>query len=117
MVEEGRTTSTNVVLDPRLAKEAKGMPISLQLEEVPLETAVKLLAELANLGSVRVGNVLFVTTPQRADKLRADPDLLPPGSGVPDIQVVPGFNPGNPGAVPAVPPMAVPAPPAPAPAK
>src|SRR5436189_26371 len=34
-----RSTGTNLVLDPRVPKEAKAAPITLQLEDVPLETA------------------------------------------------------------------------------
>jgi hypothetical protein len=53
---------------------------------VPLETAVRLLAEMAGLKPVRVGNVLFVTKKETANELRADPDLQQPG------------QPGQPGA-------------------
>jgi type II secretory pathway component GspD/PulD (secretin) len=67
-----KNTPANLVLDPRVAKEAKAAPLTLQLENVPLETAVRLMAEMASLKSVRVGNVLFVTTEARADKLRAE---------------------------------------------
>jgi hypothetical protein len=64
-------TGTNLVIDPRQADKAKSK-ISIQLDDVTLETAVRLLTELADLSSVRVGNVLFVTTEARADKLRKE---------------------------------------------
>ena len=52
------------------------------LDEVPLETAVRLMAELANLKPVRLGNVLFVTSEDRADKLKADTEVpMPLGGG------------------------------------
>jgi hypothetical protein len=71
----GRASAVNLVLDPRVPKPAREVKVTLELEEVPLETAVFLVAELAELKSVRVGNVLFVTTAERADKLRNDPDV------------------------------------------
>jgi hypothetical protein len=73
-----RETATNLLVDSRAAKEAK-MEVSLQMEDVPLETAVRLMAEMAGLKPVRVGNVLFVTTKTNAAEMRADPDLTQPG--------------------------------------
>jgi hypothetical protein len=69
-----RETAANLILDSRAEKEAKA-PVSLQLEDVPLETAVRLLAEMAGLKPVRIGNVLFVTKKEIANELRNDPDL------------------------------------------
>jgi hypothetical protein len=69
-----RETAVNLILDSRVEKEAKSA-VSLELEDVPLETAVRLLAEMAGLKPVRVGNVLFVTDKKNANEMRADPDL------------------------------------------
>jgi hypothetical protein len=77
-----RETGANLVLDSRIEKEAKA-PVSLELEDVPLETAVRLLSEMAGLKPVRIGNVLFITDKKNAAELRADPDLAPPGPVVP----------------------------------
>ena len=55
-----------------MEKEAKA-PVSIQLEDVPLETAVRLLAEMAGLKPVRVGNVLFVTKKETANELAPTP--------------------------------------------
>ena len=44
--------------------------MTLPLEDVPLETAVRLLAEMAGLKPVRVGNTLFVTKKEIAADLR-----------------------------------------------
>ncbi len=71
-----RETATNLIIDSRVAKEAN-QTVSLQVEDVPLETAVRLLAEMVGLKPVRVGNVLFVCTKAHAQELRADPDLAP----------------------------------------
>jgi type II secretory pathway component GspD/PulD (secretin) len=97
-----RSTGTNLVIDPRQAKAAQAA-VTLRLDDVPLESAVRLLAELAGLKPVRVGNVLFVTSEERADKLRGDGDLVP---AAPPGPVPPVERP-----TPAVVPPAVPAPP------
>src|SRR5205823_2547035 len=59
-------------------KEAKA-EVSLQVEDVPLETAVRLLSEMAGLKPVRVGNTLFVTRKEIAAEMRNDPDFAPQG--------------------------------------
>lgn len=66
-------TGANVVVDPRL-KDLANAPATLKLDDVTLETAVRLLAEVADLKAVRMGNVLFVTTVARAKDLRPDAD-------------------------------------------
>lgn len=109
-------TGANLVIDPRL-KEKANAGVTLKLDDVPLETAVRLLAEVADLRAVRMSNVLFVTTPDRAEKLRPDADgPLPAGNPlpvfphglnpppVPGIAGIAGF---------AVPLQAIPAPPPP----
>jgi hypothetical protein len=113
-------TGANVVLDPRL-KDKANAAVTLKLDDVPLETAVRLMAEVADLSVVRMNNVLFVTTPERAEKLRPNADgptqpnngVVPfpngipggPGGFAPGVIGVPGI-----GIAPAVPPQAVPAP-------
>jgi hypothetical protein len=112
-----RETATNLPLDNRVAKEAKG-EVSLQMEDVPLETAVRLMTEMVGLKAVRLGNVLFVTSEANANKLRADPDLQNPQIVGPGGVMMPGMMPGMPGMPggPGGPPIAVPAPPPPPPA-
>jgi hypothetical protein len=107
-----RDTATNVLLDSRFAGKEGKAEVTLQIEDVPLETAVRLISEMAGLKPVRIGNVLFVTTKARAAEMRADPDLNPnPGNPqvatfdstiVPLGIVQPGVIPGAP--VPANPP-------------
>ena len=54
---------------PRSAIEGKAnAAVTLKLEDVPLETAVRLLSEVADLRAVRMSNVLFVTTPERGGR-------------------------------------------------
>jgi hypothetical protein len=108
-----KDTSTNLIVDARALKEAQ-TPVTLQLEDVPLETAVRLVAEMAGLKPVRVGNVLFVTTKANAAEMRADTDLvppMPPGQPMAEnaVQAIIG------GAVPMAVPVAPPNPVAPAP--
>ena len=85
-------TATNLIVDTRADKDAQ-VPVTMQLEDVPLETAVRLLAEMASLKPVRVGNVLFVTKKDIANELRNDPDLVQPTqpgqpqAGVPAIGI------------------------------
>lgn len=90
-----RETGANLLLDPRTQKEAQAL-VTLQLDDVPLETAVRLLAEMAGLRPVRMGNVLFVTSKTTAAELRADPELFPgaPGVNEPGIGGIP-FGPGG----------------------
>jgi hypothetical protein len=119
-----KDTATNLLLDSRIQKEAQ-TPVTLQLEDVPLETAVRLMAEMAALKPVRVGNVLFVTSKATAAEIKADVEGQQQGQPQPRPQalediVVPGQAPiqiavpaGAPVQQPApkvVPPPAAPAP-------
>ena len=52
--------------------------MTLRLEDVPLETAVRLLSEMAGLKPVRVGNTLFVTSKDNAKEMSQDPDIAQP---------------------------------------
>ncbi len=101
-------TGANVVIDPR-AKKAADEKITLKIDDVPLESAVRLAADMGGLAVVRMSNVLFVTTEARADKLRPDADR--PVGPTPGNSVFGGFDnvgPGGglppPAANPAVPP-------------
>ncbi len=76
-----RQTGVNLLLDTRVEKEAAAK-VSLQMEDVPLETAVRLLAEMAGLKPVKVGNVLFVTGKANANEMRNDPDVAQPNQNL-----------------------------------
>jgi type II secretory pathway component GspD/PulD (secretin) len=116
-----RETATNLVIDPRVAKEAQGK-VTLQVEDVPLETAVRLMTEMVGLKPVKVGNTLFICSKVTARDLRDDepgagerpieradrleklviptpaPVFVPP-QAVPGVQIVP------PATAPALPPI------------
>lgn len=66
-------TGASVVIDPRARKSADEKN-AFKVEDAPLESAVRLAADVGGLAVVRMGNVLFVTTEARADRLRADAD-------------------------------------------
>jgi hypothetical protein len=69
-------TGANLVVDPRLGEKSK-KPVTLKLDDVPLETAVRLLAEVADLRAVRSSNVLFVTSLEKAKDFRDDGPTSP----------------------------------------
>ena len=103
-----RTHAVSLVIDPKMAKETQ-TPVTLHLEDVSLESTIRLLAEMGGLKSVRVGNVLFVTSEDKAKKMRKEDlqDMQNPYRLMPNM--VGGF-----GAAPALarPPLPPPAPPA-----
>lgn len=74
-----KSTVTNLVLDGHVTKESKTL-VSLKLQDVPLEVAVRLMANQAGLRPVRTGNVLYVTTKANAAELRGDSET--PGTPV-----------------------------------
>lgn len=102
-------TSTNLVVDPRSAKDADAAKVTLKLDDVPLETAVRLMSEMAGLKPVRLGNVMFVTTEDRAEKIKAEgeskapPATLPAGGSPVNAPMILPAGPGQP--APAVPPV------------
>jgi type II secretory pathway component GspD/PulD (secretin) len=119
----------NLVIDPKVMKQSEA-PVSLQLENAGIETAVRLLAELANLKAVRMGNVMFVTTEEKAKKIREEElqqldnplnpnlPLTPPNirGAFGGVVVVPPAAPAIPQAIPnVVPPLRVVYPPPTAP--
>lgn len=58
----------NVTLDSRVGDKSK-MPVSTAFKNVPLDTAVFLLADMADLAMVQKDNVLYVTTPDNAARI------------------------------------------------
>jgi hypothetical protein len=83
-----RRKAMNLIVDPKAAKQAE-KKVTLQLEDVAVETAVRLLAEQAELKAARIDNVLYVTTPERAASIAAE-----------NRANQPNFNPYGPYAVP-----------------
>jgi hypothetical protein len=81
-----KETGANLAVDGRVSEAARS-PVTLRADDLPLETAVRLLAEMAGLKPVRVGNTLFVTSKAAAAELRNDPDLNAPAAPVSAIEV------------------------------
>src|SRR5438270_830088 len=75
-----KETSLAKVVDQKAAKQAE-KKVSLQVEDVALETAVRLLAEQAGMKAARIDNVLYVTTPEQAASIAADNRALVPNYG------------------------------------
>ncbi|HLW67383.1 MAG TPA: sigma-70 family RNA polymerase sigma factor [Gemmataceae bacterium] len=64
-------TGANIVLDSR-AKEKGKAPISLTLQDAPLDTVVRMLADMADLKSVALDNILYVTTADNAERIQKE---------------------------------------------
>jgi hypothetical protein len=60
----------NVMLDNRAAEKGK-TPVTARLRNTPLDTAVRLLADMADLRAVHLDNVLYVTTKENAGAMDA----------------------------------------------
>jgi RNA polymerase sigma factor (sigma-70 family) len=84
-------SGVNVVLDPRTEKKGS-TEVTTTLRNVPVETAVEVLADMAGLTVVYRDNVVYVTTPENATVLlkskrwSAEPQrrplfVAPPGGG------------------------------------
>jgi RNA polymerase sigma factor (sigma-70 family) len=72
LAELGHSTGGAVVLDPR-TEEAKAK-VSADLPGVPLDTAVRVLADMAGLRLVRLDSVYYVTSKENARRLQDEDD-------------------------------------------
>ncbi len=61
----------NVVADPQAGEQLR-TKITAQLHNVPIETSVRLLANMAGLSMVKLDNVFYVTTPEKAEALHKE---------------------------------------------
>jgi hypothetical protein len=61
-------TGANIVLDDR-AKEKGQTPVTVSLQNVRLFTALRVIADMADLQPTTIGNVYYVTTKENADRL------------------------------------------------
>jgi RNA polymerase sigma factor (sigma-70 family) len=61
----GDDTGFNIVIDPQLAGKLK-TPVTATLKNVPMDTAVRLLAGMDSLRAVRVDNVFYITRAENA---------------------------------------------------
>jgi RNA polymerase sigma factor (sigma-70 family) len=63
-------TGINIVLDYRCIEKAANGVVTTNLTNVPLDTAVKLLADMVELDAVALDSALYVTSPDNASNLR-----------------------------------------------
>jgi hypothetical protein len=75
--ELARQSGMNVVLDGRAGDKVK-LPVTARLLNTPLDTAVRLLADMADLKPYPVDNLYFVTTRENADRLAERPRWMGP---------------------------------------
>lgn len=69
--EVGDLTQRTVVLDESVGDKAKET-VSAKFQNTPVDTAVRVLADKAGLTMVRLDNVLYVTTHEKAKALREE---------------------------------------------
>jgi hypothetical protein len=78
------SSGLSTVVDVRVSEKAKS-PVSATLHNVPLDTAVQVLADMADLKSLVIDNVLYVTSKENAKALQEKPPkqmpFLPGGAG------------------------------------
>jgi hypothetical protein len=64
-------SGVGIVLDARTSEKAK-TAVTARFANTPVDRAVRLLADMADLKSVLQGNSLYVTTKENADRIRAE---------------------------------------------
>jgi type II secretory pathway component GspD/PulD (secretin) len=74
-----RQAGLNLVVDPRASKIAS-TNVTLELEDATVLTSLRLIAEFVDLKAVRMGNVIFVTDPVRAERIRKEEAATTPPS-------------------------------------
>ncbi len=67
-------TGYGLVIDAARLGDKVKTPVSLEIKDAPVDTAVRLLADLAGLRAVVMDNVVYLTTPENAKELQADQD-------------------------------------------
>ena len=88
-----RQTGASIVVDPRVMEQAKAST-AVGLEDVTLEGAVRVLAELAGLKMARIDTVIFITSPASAASIRLESG---DGGSVSPFEPLPRAVPGAPG--------------------
>jgi RNA polymerase sigma factor (sigma-70 family) len=74
--EIATSTGYNIVVDSRKGDKEKGPRVTADLNNVPVDTAVRILADMADMGVAHLDNVLYVTTKENAEKLQKGKDKL-----------------------------------------
>jgi len=64
-------TGATLVLDPRAGDKTKSV-VSATFLNVPLDSAVRVLADMVDLKPVQIDNMIYLTSPQNADRLHKE---------------------------------------------
>jgi RNA polymerase sigma factor (sigma-70 family) len=75
-------TGYNIVVDVRVEEKAS-VKVSARLMNVPVDTAVRLLADMAGLTVVRIDNVFYITSAENARKMATDKPVTRSGERQP----------------------------------
>jgi hypothetical protein len=67
-------TGVSILLDAKRAKEKANEPVTAKLVNMPLDTAVRALSDMAELRALAVDSGLYVTTRENAQQLQAEQD-------------------------------------------
>jgi hypothetical protein len=67
-------TGLTLILDTKRAGDRMTEPVSAILEDVPLETCLRVLADLADLKPVVMDNVVYLTTKENGRPLQQEQD-------------------------------------------
>jgi len=73
--EISASTGYNIVLDRNKVNKEKAQ-VTAELSNVPVDTAVRILADLADMDVVKLDNVLYVTTRENAERLQKQKNKL-----------------------------------------
>jgi hypothetical protein len=84
--ELSELTDVTILLDTSRANELAQAPMSAAIKKIPVDAAVRLLADMAGLKMVQADKVLYVTTRENADglqkELRREKPKTPPPPGM-----------------------------------
>jgi hypothetical protein len=96
------TSGHNIVVDKRLGSKAQ-LPVSIKMTNAPLDTVVRFLADMTELDTVFLDNVIYVTTKENAEmwnkklqkeqKDRYGEDAPPRIGTTPPAPTIPGSTP------------------------
>jgi hypothetical protein len=75
LTELARQTERNIVLDIRVGKAGR-TPVSAKMLNAPLDTSLRLLADMAGLKLMQIDNVYYVTNKKNAAELRKELEQL-----------------------------------------
>jgi hypothetical protein len=94
--ELGNQAEFTVLVDSRAAEKAK-TPVSARLLNTPLDTALRLLSDMADLRTVHLDNVLYITTRENANALeeRLRQEKGPEDDNAPDAAPGTGWRKGS----------------------